>query len=47
MASNSYFSQLPTLDYPSLANDRQSSYDYIKVKNIFNRKSVFFAKIYL
>jgi len=37
MASNTYFRQLPILDYPSLANDRQSSYDYIKVKNIFKR----------
>ena len=34
---NSYFRQLPDLDYPSLANDRQSSYDYLKVKNIFKR----------
>lgn len=35
--SNSYFRQLPDLDYPSLSNDRTSSYDYIKVKNIFKR----------
>ena len=34
---NSYFRQLPDLDYPSLANDRQSSYDYLQVKNIFKR----------
>ncbi len=36
-SSNSYFRQLPELDYPSLANDRNSAYDYIKVKNIFKR----------
>ena len=35
--SNTYFRQLPLLDYPSLSNDRQSSYDYIKVRNIFKR----------
>ena len=35
--ANSYFKQLPDLDYPSLSNDRTSSYDYIKVKNIFKR----------
>ncbi len=34
---NSYFRQLPLLDYPSLDNDRLSSYDYNKVKNIFKR----------
>ena len=34
---NSYFRQLPNLDYPSLANDRNSIYDYQKVKNIFKR----------
>ena len=34
---NTYFRQLPELDYPSLANDRTSVYDYIKVKNIFKR----------
>tara|TARA_A100000164_G_scaffold375041_1_gene409232 strand:+ start:600 stop:1274 length:675 start_codon:yes stop_codon:yes gene_type:complete len=34
---NSYFRQLPDLDYPSLANDRNSSYDYQIVKNIFKR----------
>jgi len=33
----SYFRQLPDLDYPSLANDRQSIYDYKIVKNIFKR----------
>ncbi len=37
MSKSTYFSQLPDLDYPSLANDRQSSYDYKKVKNIFKR----------
>ena len=35
--SNTYFRQLPLLDYQSLSNDRQSSYDYIKVRNIFKR----------
>tara|TARA_B100000927_G_C16306520_1_gene405663 strand:+ start:67 stop:741 length:675 start_codon:yes stop_codon:yes gene_type:complete len=34
---NSYFRQLPDLDYPSLANDRNSVYDYKLVKNIFKR----------
>jgi len=34
---NSYFRQLPDLDYPSLKNDRQSAYDYQVVKNIFKR----------
>ena len=34
---NSYFKQLPNLDYPSLANDRNSAYDYQTVKNIFKR----------
>ena len=34
---NSYFRQLPDLDYPSLANDRTSVYDYRIVKNIFKR----------
>ena len=34
---NSYFRQLPDLDYPSLRNDRNSAYDYHVVKNIFKR----------
>ena len=34
---NSYFRQLPDLDYPSLTNDRESVYDYQVVKNIFKR----------
>ena len=34
---NSYFRQLPDLDYPSLRNDRNSAYDYQIVKNIFKR----------
>ena len=34
---NSYFRQLPELDYPSLAINRKSAYDYQKVKNIFKR----------
>ncbi len=34
---NSYFKQLPDLDYPSLRNDRNSVYDYHIVKNIFKR----------
>tara|TARA_B100000886_G_C20393762_1_gene479430 strand:- start:42 stop:734 length:693 start_codon:yes stop_codon:yes gene_type:complete len=34
---NSYFRQLPDLDYPSLANDRNSVYDYQIVKNLFKR----------
>ena len=36
-SANSYFKQLPRLDYPSLANDRNSAYDYQIVKNIFKR----------
>ena len=36
-SNNSYFRQLPELDYPSLANDRKSAYDYQVVKNIFKR----------
>ena len=36
-SQNSYFKQLPELDYPSLANDRKSAYDYQIVKNIFKR----------
>ena len=34
---NSYFKQLPNLDYPSLRNDRTSAYDYEIVKNLFKR----------
>ena len=34
---NSYFKQLPNLDYPSLRNDRKSAYDYEIVKNLFKR----------
>ena len=34
---NSYFRQIPNLDYPSLRNDRNSVYDYQVVKNIFKR----------
>ena len=30
---NSYFKQLPNLSYPSLANERNSAYDYQVVKN--------------
>ena len=36
-SQNSYFRQLPDLDYPSLSNDRKSVYDYQIVKNIFKR----------
>tara|TARA_Y100001938_G_scaffold108318_1_gene148073 strand:+ start:82 stop:777 length:696 start_codon:yes stop_codon:yes gene_type:complete len=34
---NSYFRQLPKLNYPSLENNRNSVYDYQVVKNIFKR----------
>ena len=34
---NSYFRQLPDLDYPSLTNNRNSVYDYQIVKNLFKR----------
>ena len=37
---NSYFRQLPQLDYPSLSNDRKSAYDYQLVKNLFKRAVV-------
>ena len=37
---NSYFRQLPDLDYPSLKNDRKSVYDYEIVKNLFKRAVV-------
>ena len=37
---NSYFRQLPNLDYPSLKNDRTSVYDYEIVKNLFKRAVV-------
>ena len=37
---NSYFRQLPELDYPSLVNDRNSVYDYQVVKNLFKRAVV-------
>ena len=34
---NSYFKQVPRLDYPSLTNDRTSAYDFQTVKNLFKR----------
>ena len=34
---NSYFRQVPKLDYPSLTNDRTSAYDFQTVKNLFKR----------
>ena len=34
---NSYFRQLPDLDYPSLKNDRTSAFDFEVVKNLFKR----------
>ena len=36
-SSNSYFRQVPKLDYPSLTNDRTSVYDFQTVKNLFKR----------
>ena len=36
-SSNSYFRQVPKHDYPSLANDRTSVYDFQTVKNLFKR----------
>ena len=36
-SKNSYFRQVPNLDYPSLANDRTSAYDFQTVKNLFKR----------
>jgi hypothetical protein len=32
-----YFRKLPDLDYPSLLNDRKSSSDTVRVKNLFRR----------
>lgn len=32
-----YFRRLPDLDYPSLLNDKQSSSDTVRVKNLFRR----------
>ena len=37
---NSYFKQLPNLEYPSLTNERTSAYDYQTVKNFFKRAVV-------
>ena len=36
-SKNSYFRQVPNLDYPSLANNRNSAYDFQTVKNLFKR----------
>ena len=36
-SSNSYFRKVPNLDYPSLANNRTSAYDFQTVKNLFKR----------
>tara|TARA_B100000287_G_scaffold353268_1_gene342994 strand:+ start:2081 stop:2737 length:657 start_codon:yes stop_codon:yes gene_type:complete len=33
----SYFRELPNLEYPSFLSDKNSSLDYIEVKNIFRR----------
>ena len=35
--ARSYFRQLPDLEYPSLSNERESIYDYNRVKNFFRR----------
>ena len=35
-----FLRQLPDLDYPSLLNDRQSSGDTVRVKNLFRRVKV-------
>ena len=35
--ATSYFRQLPDLEYPSLSNERESIYDYNRVKNFFRR----------
>ncbi len=32
-----FFRELPNIDYQSVLSDRNSSYDYIKVKNLFRR----------
>jgi len=37
---NAYFRQFSELEYPSLANDRNSIYDYSRVKNIFRRSVI-------
>ena len=33
----SYFKELPNLEYPSFLSDKNSSLDYIEIKNIFRR----------
>jgi len=37
---SNYFRQLPNLDYPSLLNDRVSSSDTVRVKNLFRRVKI-------
>ena len=37
---SNYFRQLPNLDYPSLLNDRVSSGDTVRVKNLFRRVKI-------
>jgi hypothetical protein len=37
---SNYFRQLPNLDYPSLLNDRVSSDDTVRVKNLFRRVKI-------
>ena len=32
-----FFRELPNIDYQSVLSDRNSSYDYVKVKNLFRR----------
>ena len=32
-----YFRELPNIDYPSFLKDKNSSLDYIQVKNFFRR----------
>ena len=37
---SNYFRQLPNLDYPSLLNDKTSSGDTVRVKNLFRRVKI-------
>lgn len=40
MATRGYFSYFPNLELPSFTDDRNSSYDYVTVKNLFRRGKI-------
>ena len=33
----SYFREIPDIEYPSFLNDKNSSLDYVRVKNLFRK----------